>query len=377
MKKKVLFVTGTRADFGKLKSLIEVTDKADEFEVQLFITGMHMMSRYGKTVREVDRLRISAAHRYINQTGNETMDVILAKTISGLSDYIHENKPDVIVVHGDRVEAMAGAIVGSLNNILVAHIEGGEVSGTIDELIRHSISKMAHTHFVSNEEARERLLQLGEADSSIFTIGSPDLDVMNSPDLPSIETVKERYEIGFADYSIFMYHPVTTELESLETNIKLTVDALLESNENFVVVYPNNDHGTDIILSELKRCKNHPRFLIYPSIRFEYFLVLLKNANLIIGNSSAGVREAPFYGIPTINLGTRQQSRASAASIVNIEEKTECILRALENLKSIRHEPSLEFGMGNSSEGFINVLNSARFWKIPKQKTFVDINYHK
>lgn len=167
---KVLFVTGTRADFGKLKSLIEVTDKADEFEVQLFITGMHMMSRYGMTSIEVERLKIASSYKYINQTKNDTMDVVLAKTITGLSDYIHENNPDVIVVHGDRVEAMAGAIVGSLNNILVAHIEGGEVSGTIDELIRHSISKMAHTHFVSNSEAQERLVQLGEAKSSILPL---------------------------------------------------------------------------------------------------------------------------------------------------------------------------------------------------------------
>ncbi|AAV81363.1 UDP-N-acetylglucosamine 2-epimerase [Idiomarina loihiensis] len=372
MKKKVLFVTGTRADFGKLKSLIEVTDKADEFEVQLFITGMHMMSRYGMTSIEVERLKIASSYKYINQTKNDTMDVVLAKTITGLSDYIHENNPDVIVVHGDRVEAMAGAIVGSLNNILVAHIEGGEVSGTIDELIRHSISKMAHTHFVSNSEAQERLVQLGEAKSSIFTIGSPDLDVMNSPNLPSLETVKEKYDIAFKDYSVFMYHPVTTELESLESNIKSTVDAMLESDENFVVVYPNNDHGTDTILAELKRCENHPRFRIYPSIRFEYFLVLLKNANMIIGNSSAGVREAPFYGIPTINLGSRQQSRATAESILNVEEQTPAILEAIKTFKTKRFEPSSEFGDGNSAEGFISTLRSEAFWAISKQKVFVD-----
>ncbi|MDF5252590.1 UDP-N-acetylglucosamine 2-epimerase, partial [Vibrio parahaemolyticus] len=146
--KKMLFLTGTRADFGKLKSLISKVEENPALEAHIFITGMHMMAKYGMTANEVDKAGFKSTYRYINQNGFDSMDVVLSKTIQGLSDYVKELGPDMIVIHGDRVEAMAGDIVGALNNILVAHVEGGEVSGTIDELIRHSVSKMSHLHFV-------------------------------------------------------------------------------------------------------------------------------------------------------------------------------------------------------------------------------------
>src|SRR5205085_11819583 len=139
---------------------------------------------------EIERCGFANLHAFENHTHETTMDLTLAKTIEGLSFYVKDCNPDMIVIHGDRVEALAGAIVGSLNNILVAHIEGGEVSGTIDELIRHAVSKLSHAHFVANDEARERLLQMGERDDSVFIIGSPDMDAMSSETLPSFEEVQ-------------------------------------------------------------------------------------------------------------------------------------------------------------------------------------------
>lgn len=373
MKKKVvLFLTGTRADFGKLKSLMNIVDQSELFDSHIFVTGMHMLARYGMTAREVEKSKFSSIYKYINQNSNDSMDVILAKTIHGLSDYVKEIAPDLIVVHGDRVEAMAGAIVGALNNILVSHIEGGEVSGTIDDLIRHSVSKLSHLHFVSNKEAKQRLVQLGEIEKSIFEIGSPDLDIMTSNNLPSITDVKKRYNIVFESYSIFMYHPVTTDVKNLSIKIKQTVDALLSSNSKYIVIFPNNDHGSDIIINELARLKDNPNFRVYPSIRFEYFLTLLKNTNYIIGNSSAGVREAPFYGIPTINLGSRQNNRAMSDSIINCEEIPDEIIKAINIAKKNIYSPTKEFGNGESYKVFYNILLSNELWETAKQKTFVD-----
>ncbi|EKO3593983.1 UDP-N-acetylglucosamine 2-epimerase (hydrolyzing) [Vibrio metschnikovii] len=371
--KKVLFLTGTRADFGKLKTLITKVEKHSEFEAHIFVTGMHMLSKYGMTAREVEKAGFSSIHKYINQNGHDSMEIILAKTIQGLSDYVTELKPDMIVVHGDRVEAMAGAIVGSLNNILVSHIEGGEVSGTIDELIRHSVSKMAHLHFVSNDNAKSRLVQLGESEANIFVIGSPDLDVMTSTTLPTLEESKERYDIPYSEYSVFMYHPVTTELSSLENNIKNTIDALIESGENYIVIYPNNDHGSDIIIKELERLKGNEKFKVFPSLRFEYFLTLLKNCKFMIGNSSAGVREVPFYGKPTINLGTRQKNRSFSPSIINIPEVKEDILNAIKLNGGLSFAPNKEFGSGNSDEMFMTLLSKETLWETNKQKEFNDI----
>lgn len=373
MNKKILFLTGTRADFGKLKSLIKEVEQTDGLEAYVFVTGMHMLAKYGMTAIEVEKSSFKSIYKYINQNSNDSMDIILAKTINGLSDYVKEIKPDMIVVHGDRVEALAGSIVGSLNNILVSHIEGGEVSGTIDELIRHSISKMAHLHFVCNENAKSRLIQLGEDKSSVFIIGSPDLDIMTSKKLPTIEAVKERYDIFYEKYSILMYHPVTTELETLPQNIKETIDAIIDSGDNYIVVYPNNDHGTDVILNELLRLENNPRFKIFPSIRFEFFLVLLKNAEYIIGNSSAGVREAPFYGLPSINLGNRQNNRATANSIINVNEQRNDILISISEAKNKKHLPIKEFGDGNSCQLFIKAMLMASTWATNKQKIFVDM----
>ena len=141
---------------------------------------------------------------------------------------------------------------------------------------------------------------MGEYESNIFTIGSPDLDIMNSKDLPTLEFVKDYYQINFDKYAILMLHPVTTEIYKLKEQVKLLVDCLIDSSLNCIVIYPNNDIGSDFILEEYKRFENNPKFRIFPSLRFEYFLVILKNAQFTIGNSSAGVREAPYYNIPKL-----------------------------------------------------------------------------
>ena len=372
MKKNILFVTGTRADFGKVKGLIRIVDNHDEFEAKIFVTGMHMLSKYGLTANEVDSCSFGSVYKFINQNANDSMDVILAKTVLGLSDYVAEVRPDLIVVHGDRVEALAGAVVGSLNCILVSHIEGGEVSGTIDELIRHSVSKMAHIHFVANISAKQRLLQLGEQEEAIFVIGSPDLDVMFSQDLPSIDEAKKRYEIDFEEYGVFVYHPVTTELDELGNKIRRVADALESSGRNFVVIYPNNDHGSDLIMSEIARLESRRTFRIFPSIRFEHFLTLLRHSKFMIGNSSAGVREAPYYGIPSINLGTRQLNRSKAKSIIHCDEDVDQILDAISDAEKSLFKPEKEFGDGNSHHLFLRALEDISLWKLSKQKVFVD-----
>lgn len=320
MSKRILFITGTRADFGKLKPLIKGLDGIQDFEAHLFVTGMHMLKRHGYTYLEIYKCGFSNSNVFLfqNHVSNYSseMDLILATTIQGLGNYIREFKPDMIVVHGDRVEALAGAIVGSINNILTAHIEGGELSGTVDELIRHSVSKLSHLHFVANSDAYRRLIQMGENPDSIFIIGSPDIDIMLSDDLPSIEQTKERYKIDFDKYNILIYHPVTTEIKKLKSNITEVVRAVEKSNKNYIIIEPNNDTGSEIILEAYETLHQNPKFRIFPSIRFEYFLTLLKNAKCIIGNSSVGIREAPVYGVPTINLGTRQNKRFEYSSII-------------------------------------------------------------
>lgn len=373
--RKILFLTGTRADFGKIKSLIQVCVNDPNLEVHIFATGMHMHKQYGETVIEIEKCGFKNIFKFINHTSETTMDLTLAKTIDGLSAFVKENRPDLIVVHGDRVEPLAGAIVGALNNILVGHIEGGEVSGTVDELLRHSVSKLSHIHFVSNALAKKRLMQMGEREDQIFVIGSPDIDIMFSKDLPSLTSVLEYYEIPFRKFAVLMFHPVTTEFDQMEEYSKILVEVLLNDTQNYVVIFPNNDMGSSKILGTYRLLENHPRFKVFPSLRFEYFLTILKNADFIIGNSSAGIREAPYYGIPSINIGTRQQNRALDPTIIQADFKVGSLQNALEVAKSTeKKESTLQFGTGNSFQLFHQIISKENFWQIAHQKLFNDLS---
>lgn len=335
---------------------------------------MHLQKEYGYTLVEIERCGFSNVHTFENNTHETTMDLTLAKTIEGLSAYVKECKPDMIVIHGDRVEALAGAIVGSLNNILVAHVEGGEVSGTIDELIRHSTSKMSHIHFVSNEHAKKRLVQMGELQESVFTIGSPDVDIMFSDNLPDLNTAKKYYEINFENYAVVMFHPVTTEAQFMQQYADDFVDALLDDNHNYVVIYPNNDLGSNAVLKAYERLKDNERFRVFPSLRFEYFLTLLKKSQFIIGNSSAGIREAPYYGLPIINIGTRQQNRAIHADIINVDYDKKSITEALKIINNHTVQPTDgDFGKGNSAQLFLESLEKNDIWQLNHQKQFRDL----
>jgi len=372
--KKIVFLTGTRADFGKLRPLIDMIQFSDKFESSVFVTGMHTLSKYGNTYQEVQKRGYQNVFVFMNQTHTTDQDTILANTIIGFGNFVKEISPDMIVVHGDRVEALAGVIVGNFCNILVSHVEGGEISGTIDELIRHAVTKLSHVHFVSNKEAKQRLIQMGEFENRIFIIGSPDIEVMKSNELPSLTKVKNRYDIPFEDYAVAIFHPVSTEFDSIQHQISEFVSALIESKRNFIVIYPNNDKGSNIILDEYKRFENNSYFKIYKSLMFEYFLSLLKHSKFIVGNSSAGIREAEVYGVPAVDIGTRQMNRSKNSEILHIKAKKKKILEAMNEIadkkvKRISHFGSIE----KSGEKFYKILCEEKIWNVSLQKQFIDL----
>jgi UDP-N-acetylglucosamine 2-epimerase (hydrolysing) len=350
-------------------------EQSEDYEEFIYVSGMHLLSKYGSTYREVLKDGYKNVYVAFGQPHTDNMSYNLGGVLTSLSAYVEEIEPDMILVHGDRIDALAGAITGALNNILVAHIEGGELSGTIDDSIRHAISKFAHLHFVCNEEAKKRIIQRGESEEHIYVIGSPDIDVMISDTLPSLEEVREYYEIPFDKYGIFMYHPVTTELGFLKEHITQTLKALKTSGKNFVVIYPNNDLGTEIIVEKILELDNLEHFRVFPSIRFEYFLTLLKNASVIIGNSSAGIRESGVYGVPAIDIGSRQTGRYDIHTLRNIqhvEENASEILDAMNKIDDYRimcHS----FGKGNSTEHFFEILRDENIWNCGIQKKFVDL----
>jgi len=373
-KKKILFLTGTRADFGKLKPLINKVSKMEQFESSIFVTGMHMMKTYGLTWKEVERSQFGEVYRYVNQNAFDSMDSVLAKTIMGLSDFVKESRPDLVVIHGDRVESLAGAIVCHLNSILMAHIEGGELSGTLDESMRHAVTKLSHLHFVANNEAKSRLIQLGESSEVIHMIGSPEIDVMSGETRPKISQVKEKYEIYFENYSLLLFHPVATELGDIGYQVKQIIKNVLNGGLNWLVIMPNNDQGTFDIQKGYQEFEGAPNVRILPSMRFEYYLTALEHADFIMGNSSSGVRESGFYGVPCINLGTRQAGRSKSLHIIHSGFSTLELQESVQSALSHHRPKESLFGDGKSADKFSEILLKQSTWATPLQKSFIDVD---
>lgn len=372
-RRRICFLTGTRADFGKMSRLIKAVEASQDFKAEIVATGMHMLSNYGYTIHEIYKAGFSRIFPLFNQDSStaEKMDIVLANTITQLSHYLNERRPDLIMVHGDRVEALAGSIAGALNGVLVGHFEGGEVSGTIDESIRHAISKFAHAHFVANERARARLLQLGEHEEAVFVVGSPEVDVMLSGNLPGFDETLSRYDIPFKDYAIFVYHPVTTELDKLQDHIDSVIAALEQTGHSYLALLPNNDLGTNIIKQAVSAFGERENVRLFPSIRFEHYLTILKNARYIVGNSSSGIREAPVFGVPCVNLGTRQANRGNNHAIFNAPEETGRILEVIRSLPE-RVKPCAHFGDGGTVDRVMSIIGDQAFWNLPRQKVFFD-----
>jgi UDP-N-acetylglucosamine 2-epimerase (hydrolysing) len=340
------------------------------FEISFFITGMHMMKRYGETRLEVKRFAGAEFFEFVNQREGDALDFILSKSILGFSDFVHEHRPDLVIIHGDRVEALAASIVCAMRYIRSAHIEGGEVSGTIDESIRHCNTKLCATHFVSSEAARQLVLSLGEAPDRVYNIGSPELDTHARPSGVTIEEVKARYAIPFDDYGIVIFHPVTSEVDSIGAQARSLFSCLEASGKCFVVIAPNNDPGTDEIFEVLEKLPRD-RFRLIPSMRFNYFSELMKNASAMIGNSSAGVREAPFLGLPSLDVGTRQNNRALADSVMVCNALDgEGIRHFLTTCWNKRLTTDASYGDGQAMGHFVQILSSMDFWNKSDQKVF-------
>lgn len=372
MYKKILFISGTRADYGKIKPLAKIVDKSKKFNVSFAVTGMHLSKIHGYTYYQIKQdFKNNKIFRFDNLSNS--MDISLSKSIDGFNKIISNLNPDIIVAHGDRIEALAGSIVGHLNKILVCHIEGGEISGTVDDSMRHAISKMANIHFVSNKRAKIILKQLGEIDRNIYIIGSPEVDVMIGNKLPDLRIVKKKYMIEYNEYAIVCFHPdVNEKKDKLNQYIHRTMEAVSNSKKNFVIIYPNNDLNFRVILDCYKKYEQNKNIKLIPSIRFEYYLTLLKNSLAIIGNSSSGVREAPVYKVKTINIGYRQSRRTNNPLIINLDLKS--IPNSFDqiiNKKTLyKKKYSFLFGSGKSNTKFFRVLNTKKFWSTPTKKEF-------
>lgn len=334
-KRKILFVTERRADYSRLKPIMELVKRSPHLELQLVATGLHLSKEYGDTQKVIkdDGFKIDLALPVFKKSDSddgEAMVHAFGSFVHVLTDAISKLKPDIIFCGFDLGAHLAAAIVGMHLNIPVAHIQGGERSGTIDEVIRHAITKFSHIHFVATEESKERVIKLGEDPKYVFLVGSPSLDTIHSIKYETREKVFKKYGIDpNKKLVILAQHPVTTEVDMVVKQIRESITALnnLKKKKNIevIAIYSNNDSGGKRIVKELKKSG----FIVFPHLVYEEYLRLLKVSDALVGNSSAGIHEAPSFGLPTINIGTRQQHRERGDNLIEVECERKAIERSI------------------------------------------------
>ena len=376
MKKKILLVTERRADYSKLKPILNEIKNSKKLDYFLVVTGSHLLKEHGKTINEIrkDNFVIHKKFRMYDPNGKDSggdMVRSFGRAIIELSKIIEQAKPDVILTGFDIGANLAAAVVGAHMNIHVAHIEGGEVSGTIDDSIRHATTKFAHLHFTSNNDATNRIIKMGENPKNIFTVGNPVLD--NLKNIPNIEPkfLAKKYNLDLKKpFIILLQHTVTTEVDIQSKHIISILNALTEIDIQSIIISGNADAGSKNILKIINQSQLN-RFKTIPYIEF---INLLKHSSVLIGNSSSGIIETPFLKIPTINIGSRQAGRLRATSVVdanyNKNSIKKAILFVLNNKKfrfSLKSTKSL-YGNGKSAKKIIKILENLNLNHVSIQK---------
>jgi GDP/UDP-N,N'-diacetylbacillosamine 2-epimerase (hydrolysing) len=366
MKRKILYISGTRADYGMMRSVLCSIHNHLDLSLDIVVTGMHLMDEFGNTIDEIikDNFSYHIVDVQYEDDTKEAMAIFIGRVIQKFVPLIHYLRPDIILVLGDRGEMLAGAIVGVYMSIPVAHIHGGEVTTTVDDYARNAITKLAHIHFPATEESKERIIGMGEDASRIFIVGAPGLDqILNEP-LLTKEELTQKYLIDFSKpVLLVVQHPVTLEVDSAPEQMRETLEAVVSLQYQTIVIYPNADAGGREMIKVIREYELYPTLKIFSNIPHKDYISLLSQVNVIIGNSSSAIIEAPSFGLPAVNIGTRQMGRKRADNIIDAiydrKNIQECINKAIYNNKS-RQKTKLcrnPYGDGNSSEKIVEILS--------------------
>lgn len=362
--RKICVITERRAGYSRLKPILREIEKDPDLDYSLIVTGQHLLSGLGNTINviEKDGFRISEKIEMYSENEKDTgadMSRALGRTLIGITNALEKIKPDILLVGFDLGAHLAGAIAAAHMNIPVAHIQGGEVTGTIDESLRHAITKFSHIHFPANQDAADRLVKMGENPDFVFNVGCPSLDViLNTEIIPKDLLIKEFGIDASEPLAILIQHPVTTEADKGTEQIITTLDAVKELNLQTILIYPNVDAGGRRIINEIRKSK----IKTHKNLPFEKFLSLLNIADVLIGNSSSGIREAASFNLPVVNIGTRQQGRLRPANVIDVDyNKSEIIVaikKALydEEFKEKVKKCKNPYGDGKSAKKIVKIL---------------------
>lgn len=383
-RRKICVVTANRADYSRVKSVLFAIQDHPGLELQLVVAGSHLVDHYGMTVRDIERDGFPISRNvHMELHGDEP--VTMAKSVGlgvvEFSSAFYDLKPNVVVALVDRYENFAAAAAASLMNILTAHIQGGEVTGTIDESLRHAMTKLCHIHFPSTELSRERIIRLGEDPKYVFNVGCPATDILLSAPRYDLKKLQEELKASVKDPSvgfdptrpyIFMVeHPVTTEFGSGRAQVEETLEGIAPLGHQVLVLWPNIDSGSDDISRGIRLFKiAHPELTVLTLRHMPHslFINALRNAKCLVGNSSSGIREAGYFGVPVVNIGTRQSGREHGKNVVHAGYSRKEIREAAE--RHIAHgpyEPEYLYGDGRAGVEIAKILASVQLPHIQKK----------
>ncbi len=364
--RKVLYLTGTRADFGLMASTLARIAAHPALSLQVAVTGMHLSEAYGLTVREIEAAGLPIVARIPTGVEERSADAMahgIGLAVSGLTDALRAHAPDIVLLLGDRGEMLAGAIAALHRGIPIAHLHGGERSGTVDEPVRHAISKLSHWHFAATEESRDRLIRMGERPEHVWVTGAPSLDgIVAEAGLSREATLQALGLDAGARYALVLFHPVVQEAgdayaqtlalrQSLERSV-------IASGRQVVWLDPNADAGGSGILQALegagvRRIRHLPR---------AHYLAALRHADVLAGNSSSGIIEAASFGTPVVNVGSRQNARQRNANTRDCEPLPQAIEAALQaQLAHGPYAPANVYGDGRAGERIVDLLATQPF----------------
>jgi UDP-hydrolysing UDP-N-acetyl-D-glucosamine 2-epimerase len=376
--KKILYISGTRADYGLMRTVLARIDKAPDLKLEIIATGMHLMPEFGNSVDEIvhDGFTIHKVSVLHERDTRESMAEFVGELVVSLTKKVSEIRPDLILLLGDRGEMLAGAIVGTYTGVPVAHIHGGEITSTVDEPVRHAITKLAHLHLPATKKSARRIIRMGEDPGRIHVVGAPGLEPILTGAFTPQERLIRKFRINpDKPLVLVVQHPVSDEVADAARQMRSTLNAVSGLHHQALVLYPNADAGGRQMIGVIEEfCRNEPLIQAHKNLYHDDYLGLLKIASVLVGNSSSGIIEAPSFHLPVVNIGTRQESRERAGNVIetgySTPEISAAIKKALEDAAFLRKVKKCKnpYGSGDSAGKIVDLLLEVNLRKIGTQK---------
>jgi UDP-N-acetylglucosamine 2-epimerase (non-hydrolysing)/GDP/UDP-N,N'-diacetylbacillosamine 2-epimerase (hydrolysing) len=365
-RRRVAVFTGKRGGFGAMLRIMRLIDADPDMELKVIASDMHLIPTFGFTIDEVRSQVAVDAVVDLGDYGDAPLEraQALGRCVERLAGVLDELRPDILLLLGDRGETLAAAMCAVELGVVVAHIQAGDISGGIDDIHRHAITKLAHLHFSQNERQRQRVIRLGEAAERVWSTGAPYVDSIVRGSFPRpVEALAAIGLPGSLDYFIILQHPDTYRPERSYAHTKAILAAAMDRAEHKIVVYPCSDPGHSDVIRAIEEIGDAPGFSVFRNIESQTFLGLLRGAKALIGNSSAGIIEAPYFALPFVNVGSRQNGREAADNVIDCDGTQAAIEVGLERLADPNFRSALKadarpFGDGYASERIVDVLKT-------------------